>query len=175
MNGHSAHATIGLGELLLKAFEGKLSVQSKKGALVKQLVETSKPFEPEITEQFKDPESDDWSESDLDVDPNGSAWCIYDENINAIHAADPAVLMQCFEEAFSSNCLGEFIETLLYERCVPTAAIEILMPRFIELYADTKRDITLQPNADDMLWSRGMKEWASKAYKIMRLRYGEEW
>jgi hypothetical protein len=123
----------------------------------RQLAETSKLVEP--THNTTHVEYND---------PIKKSQRIFDGNVESILTADQVILWLCFDQACSGGCLGEFIETLLSDDRVPNTAIKILMPRFMEMYADAKLGISLEPNAYDQIYNRGLMDWYEKMFEIIR-------
>lgn len=96
-----------------------------------------------------------------------------------IDMADVDGMLKVMADAARRRCLGSLMVGIWSDESVPNSVIELMMPEFIRISSDRNhgpgRFIHLSPDDDDILYDRGLQQWASEVYAILQRIYGDDW
>ena len=96
----------------------------------------------------------------------------------AIDSADATNLKKFMDVALSEQCLGELMAVLWADSEVPNAVIELMMPDFLRIFADRQgagKNVVIQPDEEDYLYNRGLKDQWRAVYAVMKSMFGDDW
>lgn len=116
---------------------------------------------------------------DLNDDKAESAAIAREEIQPFIDTADVDGLLKVMADAARRRCLDSLMVGIWEDENVPNSVIELMMPEFIRISSDRNhgpgRFVHLSPKDDDILYDRGLRQWASEVYTILKKIYGDDW